>query len=121
MSDTTSRSGFGTGMATSVAESSFIKALSLSDTTMLVAGAMIGSGPFALRKTQPHARRVYRAVGYPALPALYMLLARAVAVILLPSAETRTQALAGLLMAFIGIPVYLIWRGTAGNTARDTD
>ncbi|MEO9227192.1 MAG: hypothetical protein ABI328_12530 [Gemmatimonadaceae bacterium] len=43
MSDTTSRSGFGTDMATSVAESSFIKALSLADATMLAAGTMVGS------------------------------------------------------------------------------
>lgn len=79
------------------------------------------TGLFVLRKTQPHAERPYRAIGYPVLPALYILLALAVAVILLLSPETRTQALAGLLIVFIGVPVYFIWRGTAGNAARDTD
>ena len=67
-------------------------------------------GLFVLRAKRPDADRPYRAVGYPALPALYMLLAAAVAVILLIAPKTRTEALSGLVLVLIGIPVYFIWR-----------
>jgi APA family basic amino acid/polyamine antiporter len=67
-------------------------------------------GLFILRVKRPNAERPYRAVGYPALPALYMLLAAAVAVILLIAPKTRTEALSGLALVLIGIPVYFIWR-----------
>jgi APA family basic amino acid/polyamine antiporter len=79
------------------------------------------TGLFVLRKTRPDAERPYHAVGYPVLPALYIILALAVAVVLLLSKDTRTQALAGLLIVFIGIPVYFIWRGAAGDTARNAE
>jgi APA family basic amino acid/polyamine antiporter len=79
------------------------------------------TGLFVLRRTRPDAERPYRAVGYPVLPALYIILALAVAVILLLSDATRTQALAGLLIVFIGIPVYFVWRGAAGKAAPDVD
>jgi uncharacterized membrane protein len=52
---------------------------------------------------------------------LYILLAIAVAVTLLLADKTRTQALAGLLIVFIGVPVYFIWRSAAGDTARHVD
>jgi basic amino acid/polyamine antiporter, APA family len=67
-------------------------------------------GLFVLRAKRPDADRPYRAVGYPALPALYMVLAAAVAVILLIAPKTRTEALSGLVLVLIGIPVYFIWR-----------
>ena len=79
------------------------------------------TGLFVLRKTRPDAEPPYHAVGYPVLPALYIILALAVAVVLLLSKDTRTQALAGLLIVFIGIPVYFIWRGAAGDTARNAE
>jgi APA family basic amino acid/polyamine antiporter len=79
------------------------------------------TGLFVLRRTRPDAERPYRAIGYPVFPALYILLALAVAVTLLLSDKTRTQSLAGLLIVFIGVPVYLIWRGAAGDTALPTD
>jgi APA family basic amino acid/polyamine antiporter len=74
-----------------------------------------------LRRTRPDAERPYRAVGYPVLPALYIILALAVAVTLLLAPATRTQALAGLLIVFIGIPVYFIWRGASGSAASNAD
>ena len=67
-------------------------------------------GLFVLRAKRPDADRPYRAVGYPALPALYMMLAAAVSVILLIAPKTRTEALSGLVLVLIGIPVYFIWR-----------
>ena len=51
MSIKTSRSGNGTDTATAAAESKFIKALTLTDATMLVAGTMIGSGIFIVSAT----------------------------------------------------------------------
>jgi hypothetical protein len=44
------------------------------------------------------------------LPALYMTLAAVVAVILMIAPKTRTEALSGLVLVLIGIPVYFIWR-----------
>ncbi len=60
-------------------QTEFVRALTLTDATMLVAGSMIGSGIFiVLRRTRPDVARPYRAIGYPVLPALYILLASAV-------------------------------------------
>lgn len=70
-------------------------------------------GLFILRRTRPDAERPYRAVGYPVLPALYILLASAVAVILLLADKTRAQALSGLVVVLLGVPVYYLWRRTA--------
>ena len=70
-------------------------------------------GLFILRRTRPDAERPYRAVGYPVLPALYILLAGAVAVILLIADKTRAQAMSGLVVVLLGVPVYFLWRRTA--------
>jgi APA family basic amino acid/polyamine antiporter len=67
-------------------------------------------GLFILRNKHPEIERPYRAVGYPLLPALYVLLAGAVAIILLLAPQTRTQAISGLVIVLIGIPVYALWR-----------
>ena len=67
-------------------------------------------GLFILRRTQPDAERPYRAIGYPVLPALYIALASAVAVILLIAERTRTEAVGGLVLVLIGVPVYFLWR-----------
>ena len=44
------------------------------------------------------------------LPALYIALAAAVAVILLIADKTRAQAVAGLILVLLGVPVYFLWR-----------
>lgn len=67
-------------------------------------------GLFILRKKLPDAERPYRAIGYPFLPALYIVLATAVALILLVAPQTRAQALAGLGLVLVGIPVFYLWR-----------
>jgi APA family basic amino acid/polyamine antiporter len=67
-------------------------------------------GLFILRAQLPNAERPYRAIGYPVLPGLYILLAAAVSVILLIAPKTRTEALSGLVLVLIGIPVYFIGR-----------
>jgi basic amino acid/polyamine antiporter, APA family len=67
-------------------------------------------GLFILRAKRPDAERPYRAIGYPVLPALYILLAAAVAIILVIADKTRAQAVSGLILVLIGIPVYFVWR-----------
>jgi APA family basic amino acid/polyamine antiporter len=67
-------------------------------------------GLFVLRRTRPDMHRPYKALGYPVLPALYIVLAAAVAVILLIAEKTRAQAISGLVIVLLGIPVYFAWR-----------
>jgi APA family basic amino acid/polyamine antiporter len=67
-------------------------------------------GLFILRRTRPDAERPYRAIGYPVLPALYIVLAAAVALILVIAERTRTEAVGGLVLVLIGVPVYFLWR-----------
>ena len=73
------------------------------------------AGLFILRRKLPDAPRPYRAVGYPVLPALYIVLAMAVAIILLIADKTRTQAFSGLVLVLIGVPVYFAWRAAEGS------
>ena len=70
-------------------------------------------GLFILRKKMPDAERPYRALGYPVLPGLYIVLAASVAVILLIAPQTRAQALAGLGLVLVGVPVFYLWRRNA--------
>jgi APA family basic amino acid/polyamine antiporter len=76
----------------------------------LVFYALTTIGLFILRRTRPDAERPYRAIGYPVLPALYVLLSAGVAVILLLAEKTRTQAISGLVLVLVGVPVFYAWR-----------
>ncbi len=67
-------------------------------------------GLFILRAKRPDIERPYRAIGYPVLPALYIALAASVAIILLLADKTRAQALSGLVLVLLGIPVFFLWR-----------
>ncbi len=65
-------------------------------------------GLFVLRRRRPDAERPYRAIGYPVIPALYVV---AATVIMLTLIVYRTQTTwPGLLIVLTGIPVYFIWR-----------
>jgi APA family basic amino acid/polyamine antiporter len=72
--------------------------------------ALTTIGLFILRVKRPDEPRPYKAVGYPVLPGLYILLASGVAVTLLLADKTRVQALSGLVLVLLGVPVYLLWR-----------
>ena len=76
----------------------------------LIFYALTTVGLFRLRRLRPDAERPYRAIGYPFLPALYIVLATAIAVILLIADKTRAQALSGLVIVLLGVPVYFLWR-----------
>ncbi|MDP9203159.1 MAG: amino acid permease [Gemmatimonadota bacterium] len=84
----------------------------------LVFYALTTVGLFRLRKLRPDAERPYRALGYPILPALYIILATAIAIILLIADKTRAQALSGLVIVVLGVPVFFIWRKVESSPAR---
>jgi APA family basic amino acid/polyamine antiporter len=74
------------------------------------------AGLFILRYKQPQAERPYRAVGYPVLPAVYIVMALFIDVVLLRYQPQYTWP--GLIIVLLGIPVYLIWsRRTAAAQA----
>jgi APA family basic amino acid/polyamine antiporter len=66
------------------------------------------AGIFRLRRTRPEAERPYRAIGYPALPLLYILGAVVILVVLFVYQPATTWP--GLIIVATGVPVYLIWR-----------
>ena len=64
-------------------------------------------GLFVLRRTQPDAPRPYRAFGYPVLPAIYIVMAIFIEIVLLRYKPQYTWP--GLIIVLLGIPVYLFW------------
>jgi APA family basic amino acid/polyamine antiporter len=65
------------------------------------------AGIFVLRTKRPNAERPYRAFGYPFVPLLYIVAALAIMFVLL---LYRTQtAWPGLVIVFLGVPVYWFW------------
>jgi basic amino acid/polyamine antiporter, APA family len=66
-------------------------------------------GLFRLRRTRPDLPRPYRAVGYPVLPALYILVAAVIEILLLVNKPAFTVR--GLIIVLLGVPVYFLWRG----------
>jgi APA family basic amino acid/polyamine antiporter len=69
------------------------------------------AGIYRLRKSQPDAERPYKAFGYPILPAIYMICASAIALVLLIYKSENT--LPGLLVVLLGIPVYYFTQKSA--------
>ncbi len=64
-------------------------------------------GLFILRRKRPSAERPYRAFGYPLIPALYIIAATVIMIVLI---IYRTQTTwPGLVIVLTGIPVYFIW------------
>jgi APA family basic amino acid/polyamine antiporter len=64
-------------------------------------------GLFVLRRTRPDAERPYRAIGYPVLPAIYIVMALFIDVVLLRYKPQYTWP--GLIIVLLGIPVYFVW------------
>jgi basic amino acid/polyamine antiporter, APA family len=73
-------------------------------------------GLFVLRRTHPNTERPYRAVGYPVLPAIYIVMALFIDVVLLRYKPQYTWP--GLMIVLLGIPVYFLWsrRNTEAST-----
>jgi basic amino acid/polyamine antiporter, APA family len=77
-------------------------------------------GLFVLRRTHPNAERPYRAVGYPVLPAVYIVMALFIDVVLLRYKPQYTWP--GLIVVLMGIPVYFAWsRSTSVNARSRSD
>ena len=76
----------------------------------LIFYALTTIGLFILRKNRPDVPRPYRAIGYPLLPALYVVLTTVVMLLILASPTTRQDAILGLALVLIGIPVFYLWR-----------
>lgn len=64
-------------------------------------------GLFVLRRKRPDAPRPYKAFGYPVLPAIYILMALFIDVVLLRYKPQYTWP--GLIIVLLGIPVYFWW------------
>jgi len=65
-------------------------------------------GVFVLRRTRPDLERPYRALGYPAVPILYIVLCAVIALSLLVVKPLYTWP--GFLIVLTGVPVYFVWR-----------
>ncbi len=72
-------------------------------------------GIFVLRAKQPDAERPYKAFGYPIVPALYVIGASIILVVLFVYQTTATWP--GLLIVLTGVPVYFIWKSLSGRSA----
>lgn len=64
------------------------------------------AGIFVLRKKEPDAIRPYKALGYPVVPALYIIVATAICVDLVIM-DTR-NSVAGLVLVALGVPIYFV-------------
>ncbi len=64
------------------------------------------AGIFILRKKQPDAERPYKAIGYPFLPFLYILMGAAFCILLIIYKPEYTWP--GLIIVLIGVPLYYI-------------
>lgn len=72
--------------------------------TVLLFYILTIAGIFKLRKTQPDMPRPYKAFGYPVIPALYIIMASFICIVLLYAKPMYTWP--GLIIVLIGIPVY---------------
>ena len=71
---------------------------------------------FVLRRKRPDVPRPYRAVGYPIVPALYILAIAVLAVVLLLYRTNITWP--GLLIVLAGVPIYRMRRAGSERAAR---
>jgi basic amino acid/polyamine antiporter, APA family len=77
--------------------------------------ALVGTTLFVLRRKLPAAPRRYRAIGYPVVPAVFVL----VAIWLVGNSfvATPVESAAGLLMIAIGLPFYLYFQSSGSRIA----
>ena len=73
-------------------------------------------GIFRLRRLRPDAERPYKALGYPIIPALYVIVAAAICLDLLVFKPAYTWP--GVIIVLIGIPVFFIWTKATKRVSR---
>jgi basic amino acid/polyamine antiporter, APA family len=66
------------------------------------------AGIFRLRATRPNVERPYRAFGYPVIPALYIIGAATILLVLFVYRTATTWP--GLIIVLLGVPVYFAWK-----------
>ena len=71
---------------------------------------------FRLRRTRPDAERPYKAFGYPIVPALYVLGAATILVVLFVYRPATTWP--GLVIMALGLPVFYLWKGPRKGSRR---
>src|ERR1700736_1454529 len=75
-------------------------------------------GLFLLRWKRPDAERPYKAFGYPIVPALYIVGASVILVVLFMYQTATTWP--GLMIVLSGVPIYFLWRkSNAGESLGD--
>lgn len=74
-------------------------------------------GLFVLRKKRPDVERPYKAFGYPIIPALYIVGASIILVVLFIYQTATTWP--GLIIVLTGVPIYFLWRKS--DTGPGTD
>jgi APA family basic amino acid/polyamine antiporter len=74
-------------------------------------------GIFLLRQKQPDVERPYRAFGYPIVPALYVVGATVILLVLFIYQTATTWP--GLLIVISGVPIYFFWK-KANRTRSET-
>jgi APA family basic amino acid/polyamine antiporter len=75
--------------------------------------ALNAASVFILRRRLPHAERPYRTIGYPIVPLIFI--AAAGWLIANTVIATPRQALTGLGIILIGLPIYAYWTRKTGN------
>jgi APA family basic amino acid/polyamine antiporter len=66
------------------------------------------AGVFRLRATRPDVDRPYRTIGYPLVPALYIVGAATILLVLFVYRTATTWP--GLIIVLLGVPVYFLWK-----------
>ena len=72
-------------------------------------------GVFRLRRTRPDVDRPYKAFGYPVVPALYIVGALTILIMLFVYRASTTWP--GLGIVLLGVPVYFYWAGQSRRNA----
>jgi amino acid transporter len=81
--------------------------------------ALCAIGLFILRVKRPDFPRAYRALGYPVIPALFVL---ATFAIVINSLFTQFwSTIASILITLVGVPLYFLWIWWRGRTAREAE
>jgi basic amino acid/polyamine antiporter, APA family len=76
-------------------------------------------GLFVLRRKRPDAERPYKAFGYPIVPALYIIGASVILVVLFIYQTATTWP--GLIIVLTGVPIYFLWRKSDPATISSGD
>jgi APA family basic amino acid/polyamine antiporter len=78
--------------------------------------ALNAAAVFILRRRRPDAERPYRTIGYPLVPLIFI--AAAGWLIVNTVVATPRQALTGLGIILLGLPIYAYWTHQTSNTER---